>query len=162
MKYNPPWIEIAKTQIGTREIPGPKHEPKIVSWWKKIFRGGIKDDETPWCAAFVGAMLESVDVPSSRFESAASYRKWGQPCLRPIYGAIVVMSRPGGNHVGFCVGRDNGGNVAVLGGNQNNEVSVALFPISRIDSWRWPNGLPIPEHEPLPLYQSVAFSKSEA
>ncbi len=162
MDANAPWMIEAKQCLGIKEIPGPKHESKIVSWWKKIRRGGIKDDETPWCAAFVGSMLESVGITSSRFEGASSYRQWGQPCMRPIYGAIVVLSRPGGAHVGFCVGRDNSGNIAVLGGNQNNMVSVALFQMSRIDSWRWPMGVPFPQHRPLPLYNKAEFSKSEA
>lgn len=43
------WITEAKKHIGTREIPGARHEPKILQWWKAIKRGGIKSDEVPWC-----------------------------------------------------------------------------------------------------------------
>ena len=67
------WITEAKRHIGTREIPGAKHEPKILAWWKAIKRGGIKTDEVPWCAAFVGGCLEAVGIVSSRYESARSY-----------------------------------------------------------------------------------------
>ena len=51
---DPIWVTEARKHIGTREIPGARHHPKIVQWWKAIKRGGIKDDETPWCAAFAG------------------------------------------------------------------------------------------------------------
>lgn len=51
----PKWLVEARRYIGEREIKGPKHNPKILQMWKDIKRGGIKDDETPWCAAFVGA-----------------------------------------------------------------------------------------------------------
>ena len=69
----PVWLSIARKYIGTKEIKGIKHEPKIVQWWRAIKRGGIKDDETPWCAAFVGGVLEEAGIISSRNEGARSY-----------------------------------------------------------------------------------------
>lgn len=157
-----PWMVEAKAMIGTKEIQGLIHEPKIVSWWARIFRRGIKSDETPWCAAFVGAMLEGVGVQSTRFESARSYATWGVSLTRPVYGAIVVMERKGGGHVGFCAGTDGAQNIAVLGGNQNNEVNISTFPMSRITAWRWPREVPIPGHGALPIYARAKQSTSEA
>ena len=101
-----PWIKEARRFIGEREIKGPEHNPLIVQWWKDIKRGGIKDDETPWCAAFTGAMLEHVGIRSSRFESAKSYLEWGTGLKEPAYGCVVVFTRTGGGHVGFVIGRD--------------------------------------------------------
>lgn len=72
-----PWITEARKHIGQMEIKGPRHNPLIIQFWKDIKRGGIKDDETPWCAAFVGAMLERSGIKSTRFESAKSYLNWG-------------------------------------------------------------------------------------
>lgn len=155
MKVNPVWLIEAFRKINVKEVKGEDDNPEIVSWWKRIFRGGIKDDETPWCAAFVGAMLEGVGVRSSRFESAGSYRTWGVPCPTPLYGAVCVLSRPGGNHVAFCVGRTDDGKIALLGGNQGDQVSVMVVDKSKIDSWRWPNNVPIPEPFPLPVYAGV-------
>ena len=147
-----PWIEYAQKQIGTREIKGPKHESRIVSWWKSIRRGGIKDDETPWCAAFVGACFENSGVVSSRFESAKSYLSWGRPLGMPTYGCVVVFTRQGGGHVGFVVGRDQSGNLMVLGGNQGDAVNIKPFP----------DGVLI-EKAKLPLIASTAqLSSNEA
>ena len=155
-----PWIKEARRFIGEREIKGPEHNPLIVQWWKDIKRGGIKDDETPWCAAFTGAMLEHVGIRSSRFESAKSYLEWGTGLKEPAYGCVVVFTRTGGGHVGFVVGRDEKGNLLVLGGNQGDAVSIAAFSVSRVSGYRWPSGVQF-DQQPLPL-GSAALSTSEA
>ena len=157
----PVWLTEARKLIGIREIKGQKHHPEIVKMWKDIKRGGIKDDETPWCAAFVGAMLERVGVKSTRFESAKSYLDWGQLLALPVVGCIVIFTREGGGHVGFVVGRDTKGNLLVLGGNQGDEVNIRSFPVSRVTGYRWPIDRPIPK-EPLPTLSAAQLSKTEA
>lgn len=72
------WLDEARKYLGLKEMKGPKHAQAILDMWKAIKRGGIKDDETPWCAAFVGACLERVGILSTRFESAKSYLSWGE------------------------------------------------------------------------------------
>lgn len=139
----PMWLTEARKHIGKREIKGAKHNPLITLWWKLIKRGGIKDDETPWCAAFVGAMLESVGITSSRFESAKSYLTWGSVIPAPILGCIVVFTRNGGGHVGFVVGADGNGNLLVLGGNQSDQVNIRTFSRDRVAGYRWPAAFPI-------------------
>ncbi|MDP3124593.1 MAG: TIGR02594 family protein [Thiobacillus sp.] len=139
----PAWLIEARKHIGTKEIPGAKHEPKILGWWKAIKRGGIKTDEVPWCAAFVGGCLEAVGIISSRFESAKSYMTWGLPLKYPVPGCIAVFSRAGGGHVGFVVAGDGNGRLLILGGNQNNQVSIAPFDETRVIGYRWPRAVPI-------------------
>lgn len=141
-----PWIVEAKKHIGLKEVKGAKHNQHIVDFWKAIKRGGIKDDETPWCAAYVGAMLESVGVVSSRFESARSYLEWGVKLNRPCYGCVVVFTRNGGGHVGFVVGKTASGDLLVLGGNQGDAVNIRAFPLSRVNGYRYPAGQMIPNH----------------
>jgi uncharacterized protein (TIGR02594 family) len=160
-KKEPLWLAIARTYIGQREIKGVNHNPLIVSWWKAIKRGGIKDDETPWCAAFVGAMLEKVGIISSRFESARSYLTWGTKLASPVVGCIVVFQRDGGGHVGFVVGTDMKGNLLVLGGNQSDEVNIRAFTRDRVVGYRWPTAVPM-EYAPLPLLATADLSRSEA
>jgi uncharacterized protein (TIGR02594 family) len=155
------WMTEAKKHIGLREIKGGQHAPEIVQFWKDIKRGGIKDDETPWCAAYVGAMLERVGIRSSRFESARSYLDWGQQLTGPTLGCIVVFTRQGGGHVGFCVGQDKAGNLLILGGNQGDAVNVKAFPRSRVTGYRWPAGVMLPEPS-LPVLAAVEFSRGES
>lgn len=156
------WMEYALAQIGTREIKGPKHEPRIVAWWKAIKRGGIKDDETPWCAAFVGACLEHAGLKSTRFESAKSYLKWGRALAMPTYGCVVVFTRQGGGHVGFVVGRDAAGNLMVLGGNQGDAVNIRPFPLGRVTGYRWPEGVLITKANMPVLASNGKLSTNEA
>lgn len=155
------WVQLARKFIGLKEIKGPEHNPEIVAMWKDIKRGGIKDDETPWCAAFVGAMLERCGIVSSRFEGARSYESWGEKLAAPIPGCVVVFSRDGGGHVGFVVGQDKPGNLLVLGGNQADAVNIKAFPRSRATAYRWPAGVEQPRGE-LPVLSGVDFSHSEA
>ncbi|ENQ7891715.1 TIGR02594 family protein [Escherichia coli] len=138
----PRWLIEARKHIGLTEIKGAKHNPEIVQFWRDIKRGGIKDDETPWCAAFVGAMLERVGIRSTRFESAKSYLDWGEKLDTSAYGCIVVFTRVGGGHVGFVVGRRANGDLLVLGGNQGDAVNIRAFPTSRVSGYRWPAGEP--------------------
>lgn len=149
----PAWLVEARRHIGVKEIPGRTHEPRIVAWWKKIRRGGIKTDEVPWCAAFVGAMLEEVGIVSSRYESARSYMSWGIPIRTPVTGCIVVFARAGGGHVGFAVADDGNGRLLVCGGNQSDQVSIAPFDKNRVIGYRWPRAVPVPQ-EPLRIIGS--------
>jgi|SRR3990167_91989 len=140
---DPAWLAYARMQIGVRETPGKTHTQKILDWWKAIRRGGIKDDETPWCAAFVGGCLEAVGIRSSSYESAVSYAAWGRGLNAPTYGSIVVLARKGGHHVGFLVGRSATGELAVLGGNQADAVNIKMFSHDRLKAQRWPEGVPV-------------------
>lgn len=155
------WIDEAKKHIGLREVVGTGNNHAIVQFWKDIKRGGIKDDSTPWCAAFVGAMLERVGIRSSRFESAKSYLAWGVLLTAPVPGCIVVFAREGGGHVGFVVGQDKAGNLLVLGGNQGDAVNVKAFPLARVSGYRWPSDL-VPSTDQLPIMAAADFSSSEA
>lgn len=155
------WLDQAQAFIGLREIKGPQHATDILKFWKDIKRGGIKDDETPWCAAFVGAMLERAGVQSTRYESARSYETWGVKLAKPVRGCVVVFTRDGGGHVGFVVGQDKAGNLLVLGGNQSDAVNVRAFPRGRVTAYRWPAGVPIPAAN-LPVLAAAEISKKEA
>lgn len=148
----PSWIRVAERYLGQKEIKGVTHNPLIVDMWKWIKRGGIKNDEVPWCAAFVGSCFEQVWIKSSRFESAKSYLDWGVKLDKPVYGAVAVFSRNGGGHVGFIVGTDKQGRLMILGGNQGDEVNIRPFESSRLTGIRWPLGVDVPKSTALPIY----------
>lgn len=149
-----PWVDEAYRHLGVREIPGDKHNPTILGWWKAIRRGGIKSDEVAWCSAAVGGWFEAVGIESTRFEGASSWLKWGVPLPQPVVGCVVVFKRPGGWHVGIVVGRDRNGHLMVIGGNQRNAVTVAPFEMDRARGYRWPSTVPLPPFAPLPFVAS--------
>lgn len=129
--------ELARAEIGTKEVPGSAHNPKVVDYFAEVGHSWVQDDETAWCAAFVGAMLKRAGMPQTGKLNARSYLDWGQPVdpdqAQP--GDIVVFWRGDKNgwqgHVGFFVRRYRG-QIIVLGGNQSNRVSEAGYAESRL------------------------------
>lgn len=161
MANEPSWLIEARKHLGLSEVKGAAHNAEILKMWRDIKRGGIKDDETPWCAAFVGAMLERTGIKSSRFESAKSYLQWGDLLTQPVVGCVVVFTRDGGGHVGFVVGQDVQGHLLVLGGNQGDAVNVRSFPRTRVSGYRWPSGFLMPGAL-LPILSAAEQSRTEA
>lgn len=163
----PKWLLKAREYIGISEIKGPQHNPIILDLWKTAKLGGIKNDEIPWCAGFVSGVLELCGIRSTRADSARSYLNWGLKLSGPLVGAVVVFERgPSSGHVGFIVGREAGGNLVVLGGNQGDKVSLALFDPKRVIGYRWPEGEAIPDAKfsalPLLAKTGLPISTSEA
>ena len=166
---DPLWLSFAREEIGTREVPGDGDNPRIIKYWNDAGLSAVADgqDEVPWCAAFVGAMLARGRQPGSGAANARSYQGWGRKLITPCLGAVVVLSRPPHawqGHVGFYLGTDLGrGRVRIIGGNQADAVSIADFPTERVLGYRWPAGAPIlPEWVgPLPASGLASLSNRE-
>lgn len=155
---DPAWLSIARKYVGLAEIHGPHHNPHILQFWHDI-GSPIHDDETPWCGAFVGGVLSETGIkPVAGAAAARNWLGFGVRLGKPAYGAIVVFWRgsptSGNGHVGFVVGRDQRGNVMVLGGNQGNRVSIKPFNTYRVLGYRWPGIYPYPSRFDLPLFDT--------
>lgn len=137
----PPWLSAAYKEVGQTEIPGPQHNPRILEYWKAI-TDSVKDDETPWTSAFVEWSLNQAGVQGPKSGVARAWATWGRAIAEPELGCVVVFWRmsptAGTGHVGFYIGGD-ADNLIVLGGNQNNSVSLARFSRSRVLAYRMPN-----------------------
>lgn len=140
----PIWMRDARRYIGITEIPGPKSNPIIMSWAKKL--GGwiasyFTNDDIPWCGLFVGNVIATTlpkEVMPSNPLGAKNWANFGRKCNASV-GAILVFTRKGGGHVGFYVGEDRT-HYHVLGGNQNNAVSITRIEKERLVAGgiRWP------------------------
>jgi uncharacterized protein (TIGR02594 family) len=126
-----PWLDAAKAETGIREVAGKRDNPKILDFYRDAGHPEIEHDETPWCAAFVGAMLKRCGYPTTGSLAARSYLKYGRKLTKPEPGCIVVFWRGSPSswegHVAFFV-KDEGANVRVLGGNQSNAVTETTYP----------------------------------
>ena len=141
------WVGNARQFVGLREVKGEKHNPEIIKMlgvmgrFSNEARAWWRDDETPWCGLFVGYVMGK----SGRFVVKEWYRakEWASPLLTkldsPAYGAIAVLSRHGGGHVGIVIGKDAQGNIMLLGGNQGDMVQISPFKPERIDGYYWPS-----------------------
>lgn len=131
----------ASAYLGLREWPGAKHNPKILDMFEDVGHGWVRDDETSWCAAFVGSVLAEAGYLGTGSLAARSYREWGVevPLASARRGDVVVFWRESPSswkgHVGFYHSHDSH-NVYVLGGNQGNAVSIAAYPVARLLSVR--------------------------
>lgn len=157
----PLWLTLAINDLGIAEIPGIKNNPKVVAMFKDAGFSGIRDDETAWCAAFVGAKLRLAAIKSSNSLAALSYAEWGIKLPQPAIGAIGYKSRKDargrtiGGHVFFVVGWDEL-HVYALGGNQNNRVSVSPILRKDIAGFRWPGTYAAPTVFPATMRNIVA------
>lgn len=165
MASKPKWLVEALKGKGQREYYGRKHNPYVLQLWRYI-RAPFTDDETAWCAGFVGGMFEKVGIKSTRSARARSYMNWGVKLSRPRVGCVVVFWRGNKNgpfgHVGFVVGITKKGDLLVLGGNQGDMVSIKPFDTARVLSYRWPAGHPIPEDDLPVLSSNASRSTNEA
>ena len=156
-----PWMKIARGYLGEREIKGPDDNARIVELFAKAGHAWVKDDETAWCAAFVGGVLAQAGLPGTGSLAARSYEGWGLALTGPVYGCVGVKTRAGGaawqGHVGFVVGA-NEREVILLGGNHGDAVSIAAFPRKDFTAFRYPPGFDPAKASPLPA--SVAGAKS--
>jgi uncharacterized protein (TIGR02594 family) len=100
---------------------------------------GVDPVRIDWCAAFVNSVLKELGIPGSESVSewpltARSFLRWGQRVREPQVGDLVIFPRGTEDwqgHVGFYYGSEyrNGRRFyQILGGNQNNAVTIQLFP----------------------------------
>ena len=82
-----------------------------------------------WCARFMNMVLERTGLHGTGSDLARSFASYGQRVSGPQLGAIAVMGRRGGGHVGVVSGIDAGGNPIVVSGNNGNRVRET--PVSR-------------------------------
>lgn len=159
-----PWLAVARSLIGQREIPGPQHNGWIAKGWARLGATWFNDDETPWCGFFVAHCIDAAGLAypgKGEFARAASWASWGV-ASRPVVGAVAVKKRPGGNHVFFLVGETADRRFFKgLGGNQGNMVSIVDIPKSDVYAIRWPAGVPL-MLAPLPIMAKGTIATSEA
>lgn len=142
-------FQLAERFVGVREIPGSKYNPEILSMLR-LDADWPEDDSVPWCSGFVNYIMWLLRHPRSKSLRARSWLNIGRPItLRETQVGfdIVILSRgdppqPGPEdttapgHVGFYAGSDVAGDgdnwVYLLGGNQNDEVNLRIYPGERI------------------------------
>ena len=129
-------VEAVK-HIGTKEIVGKQHNPTILSWAKALGLEKVyTNDEIPWCGLFVAycAHAAGLDVVKHPLW-ALNWNKYGNVAKVAMLGDVLTFTRNGGGHVGIYVGEDNT-HYHVLGGNQNNSVSVSRIAKDRLSQAR--------------------------
>jgi uncharacterized protein (TIGR02594 family) len=150
MIIKPTWSPIIAAEMGTREFPGGRHNPKIIAYHRSttLHDEAASKDETAWCGSFAAwTILEAGYEPPARAFRARSWIDWGLELPEPWPHCITVIKRNRGRHettrsgwhVGFFGGLRSG--VLLLdGGNQGNAVRRARFDLNswEVYAFRYP------------------------
>jgi len=143
----PPWLTVAKKEIGTTEDKNPgASNPRIEQYHDSTTYGRPAKDDMAWCASFVSwcmansgnKIIEKANIRSAR---AIDWSAWGESIGVPRVGALVVLSplaEGSSGHVGFIVDESER-NISLLGGNQGAPESVCVldFPKEAVTHYRW-------------------------
>lgn len=138
-------LSLATSEIGVTEWKGTKHNPEIIEMFAEVGHSWVKDDETAWCAAFVGSILAKCGFQHTGALNARSYLDWGREISsRDVMpGDVVIFWRVSKDswqgHVGFFV-RWEGDRIIVLGGNQDNKVGEDDYSTGQLLGFRRYNG----------------------
>jgi uncharacterized protein (TIGR02594 family) len=101
----------------------------LVAEARRYLGGNPTSRATLWCARFMNMVLQREGYRGTGSDMARSFASYGQRVSGPQVGAIAVMSRRGGGHVGIISGIDAQGNPIMISGNNGNRVREA--PVSR-------------------------------
>ena len=136
--------DLAQRFVGIKEVPGTTSNPQILAMLR-LDNKWPTDDEVPWCSAFMNYVAWLLRLPRSKNLLARSWLTVGTPLdianAEPGFD-VVVLKRGGRNqpgpsnvtakgHVGWYAGTI-GGNLLLLGGNQDNSVSISEYSHTRL------------------------------
>lgn len=88
-----------------------------------------------WCADFVNMIERRLGRSGTGSRAAASFASYGRRLSGPQVGAIAVMHRRGGGHVGIVTGTVPEG-VVIISGNHLGAVREAVYPRNRPYAYR--------------------------
>jgi uncharacterized protein (TIGR02594 family) len=112
----------------------------VVAEARRYIGGNPTSRGSLWCARFMNMVLERSGHHGTGSDMASSFASYGQRVSGPQIGAIAVMGRRGGGHVGVVSGIDASGNPIVVSGNNGNRVREAVLPRGRIYAYVMPTG----------------------
>lgn len=139
-------FDIAQVFVGTKEVDGAMDNPQILAMLQ-LDNNWPKEDEVPWCSAFVNYVCKLLRLPRSKSLLARSWLEVGMGIdLEDAFPGfdVVILQRGGGDqpgpenttapgHVGFYAGISTDCEwVELLGGNQGDRVKVSRYPVARV------------------------------
>src|SRR5882724_8991836 len=117
------------TLVGGESLSGGFGSSNVVADARRYLGGNPTGRGSLWCARFMNMVLQESGYRGTGSDMARSFASYGHRVSGPQVGAIAVMGRRGGGHVGVVSGIDASGNPIVVSGNNGNRVREA--PISR-------------------------------
>jgi uncharacterized protein (TIGR02594 family) len=110
----------------------------VVAEARRYLGGNPTGRSRLWCARFMNMVLERSGHKGTGSDMARSFASYGHRVSGPQIGAIAVMARRGGGHVGVVSGIDANGNPILVSGNNGHRVREAAYPRGRIYAYVMP------------------------
>jgi uncharacterized protein (TIGR02594 family) len=111
----------------------------IINEARRYLGGNPTSRSNLWCARFMNLVLKRTGHRGTGSDLAASFAHYGHRVSGPRVGAIAVMSRRGGGHVGIITGVGGHGKMTMISGNYGNRVREAPVSRGRIYAYVMPN-----------------------
>jgi uncharacterized protein (TIGR02594 family) len=111
----------------------------VVAEARRYLGGNPTGRGSLWCARFMNLVLQHSGYRGTGSDMANSFAHYGQRVSGPQVGAIAVMGRRGGGHVGIITGIDAKGNPIMISGNNGNRVKEAPISRGRITAYVMPS-----------------------
>lgn len=132
----PPWLAIARGELGVREVSGAPNE-RVNEYLRAV--GGKPGQD--WCSGFAEWVFEQIGIAGPGSPAARSWQHWHEEIEEPRLGCVCVLWRVSledwRGHVAFLVSASPK-SLLLLGGNQLGSVSIRRYPRARVLSFRWP------------------------
>lgn len=126
-------FDIAQRFVGLKEVVGQMHNPQLMAMLK-LDSDWPDRDEVPWCSAFVNYVCWLMRLPRSKSLMAQSWLNIGHMIniedAKPGFDIVILDRLNGKGHVGFYAGHFS--SVYILGGNQNDSVSLAPYKLDDV------------------------------
>lgn len=161
---DPDWLKRAYRDLGLKETPGAPSTKRILEMYRLAGHPYVKDDGVAWCSAAANAWMAEAGHKGTGSLAARSWLKWGKKLDhdKPLpRGAVVIFTRGNSTwqgHVAFVVEDKGERLIKVLGGNQSDAVTEAMYRRGALLGARWPNevatGAPPPARPPAPVAPS--------
>src|SRR5215470_12735586 len=124
-------VLILATGSAMARLSGPLFGIDLVALARaQIGNGAIYGRQKLWCARFVNWLLEHAGYRGTGSDAAKSFLHF--PHTHARVGAIAVLWRKGGGHVGIVSGFDHAGNPVLISGNHGHRVYESTYPRSRV------------------------------
>lgn len=111
----------------------------VVAEARRFIGGNPTGRSRLWCARFMNMVLKLSGHRGTGSDMARSFASYGTRVSGPQVGAIAVMGRRGGGHVGVVSGIDPKGNPIVVSGNHGRRVAESTYSRGRIYAYVMPN-----------------------
>lgn len=138
---DPAYLTNALRDVGLSEIVGEVNEPRVLAMYEAVGHSWVKEDEVPWCAAYVGSHLKAEGYKLPPLPETLRARAYDERVGAPVSlaqarrGDVCRFKRPppgsGNGHVGFFLSLSPDRRlIRLLSGNSRNMVREADYPVA--------------------------------